>query len=229
MPPVFGPVSPSPMRLWSWEPASGRDRRAVGQRHERELLALEQLLDDDAAAGVAEDARPHHLVERVERLGLGPADEDALPCREAVGLHHARRAGALHVGGCLGVVRERAERGGRHAEPCEQVLRERLRAFELRAGGRGPERAQALVAEAVDDPSVSGFSGPTTVRSIARSFAKRARPARSSAAIGTHSATSAMPALPGAQNTASTCGLLPNRHASACSRPPPPTTRTRIV
>ena len=49
MPPVFGPVSPSPMRLWSWLVASESTLRAVADDHEARLLALEELLDDDPA------------------------------------------------------------------------------------------------------------------------------------------------------------------------------------
>ncbi len=48
-------------------------------------------------------------------------------------------------------------------------------------------------------PATSGASGPTTTKSMAFSFAKATMPSMSSAAMGTHAASSAMPALPGAQ------------------------------
>ena len=97
------------------------------------------------------------------------------------------------------------------------------------ASGRrrgGPPRAKRSTR-----PSVSGSSGPTTVRSIARSLreARRGR-ATSSAAIGTHSASRAMPAFPGAhEDRARRAGSAASFQTSACSRPPPPTTRTRIA
>lgn len=48
----------------------------------------------------------------------------------------------------------------------------------------------------------------------------------SSAEIGRHSATSAIPALPGAAHIFSARGEPAIFHARACSRPPPPTIRT---
>ena len=48
----------------------------------------------------------------------------------------------------------------------------------------------------------------------------------SSAPIGTHSATSAMPALPGAHQSLVSIEEPDSAQHSACSRPPPPTTRT---
>ena len=63
MPPVFGPVSPSPTRLWSWAEASGTARLAVDQREQAGFLALEEFLDDH---------RP--VAGRVDRrFGLGAA------------------------------------------------------------------------------------------------------------------------------------------------------------
>ena len=53
MPPVFGPVSPSPRRLWSWLVASASTLRAVADDHEARFLAVEELLDHDAAAAGA--------------------------------------------------------------------------------------------------------------------------------------------------------------------------------
>jgi exodeoxyribonuclease VII large subunit len=73
---------------------------------------------------------------------------------------------------------------------------------------------------------MSGASGPTTTRSTARSRAKASNPDTSSAAIGTHSASSAMPALPGAAQSFVSSGDLDRAQARACSRPPPPTSRT---
>src|SRR5258708_12736455 len=49
------------------------------------------------------------------------------------------------------------------------------------------------------------------------------------APIAMHSASSAIPALPGAQKSRSTSGDAEIAQASACSRPPEPTTSTRIA
>jgi hypothetical protein len=45
----------------------------------------------------------------------------------------------------------------------------------------------------------------------------------------THSASCAMPALPGAQNSRSASGLAAIFQASACSRPPEPSSRMFMV
>src|SRR3546814_17100295 len=55
---------------------------------------------------------------------------------------------------------------------------------------------------------------------------KATRPSISSAAMATHSASSAMPALPGAQNSLWQSGEAAMVQHNACPRPPPPTTRT---
>src|SRR5215210_2925614 len=77
-------------------------------------------------------------------------------------------------------------------------------------------------------PATSGASGPTTTRSTARSLAARTSPSTSSAPTARHSTPSrAMPALPGAAISSGARGLRRSERTSACSRPPPPTTRTR--
>ena len=54
MPPVFGPVSPSPTRLKSCADARGTAHAAVGNAHQRDLWSRQALLDHDGAAGLAE-------------------------------------------------------------------------------------------------------------------------------------------------------------------------------
>src|SRR3954449_6215519 len=79
-------------------------------------------------------------------------------------------------------------------------------------------------------PATSGASGPTTTRSAPASRAAATIPGTSSAPTGRHSTWSrAMPALPGAQSTSGRCGLRSRARTRACSRPPPPTTRTRFT
>ena len=71
------------------------------------LLAVEPLLQQQAVAGLAEDAADHHLVDGVERLAEVVADIDALAPGEPVGLDdHAQRP-AEHV---LAGLRGRGER-----------------------------------------------------------------------------------------------------------------------
>src|SRR3954466_5637897 len=60
-------------------------------------------------------------------------------------------------------------------------------------------------------------------------LAKRARPVRSPTGIATFSPNDAVPALPGAQKICCTSGDCLSFQASACSRPPLPTTRILIA
>src|SRR5438270_5231365 len=92
----------------------------------------------------------------------------------------------------------------------------------------GPKAAIPAASSASTRPATSGASGPTTTKSIAALRQNPIKPAVSLAATVTHSASSAMPALPGAQYTRSTNGEAAIAQASACSRPPDPTTRMRI-
>src|SRR5271170_459314 len=78
-------------------------------------------------------------------------------------------------------------------------------------------------------PRQSGASGPTTTKSIRSRRQNPTSPPMSVARIGTHSASSAIPALPGAQYSRSTSGEAAIAQASACSRPPEPTISTRIA
>ena len=101
-------------------------------------------------------------------------------------------------------------------------------AFEpsIRAAARvGPNAAMPAALRSSTRPATSGASGPTTTRSTSRS-----RAASTTSPGGRHSTPSrAMPALPG---VASTSGAVAPRRSvptSACSRPPEPTTRTRLA
>jgi len=92
----------------------------------------------------------------------------------------------------------------------------------------GPNTLKPSASNASTIPPTSGSSIPITVRSIAFSLANATSLSNSIALISTHSATSAIPALPGAQYILSTLGLWLIFQHMACSRPPLPTTKTFI-
>ncbi len=77
-------------------------------------------------------------------------------------------------------------------------------------------------------PATSGASGPITTRSAAIRPASSVRPSRSSTATSCTSAMVAIPGFPGAACSSPSSGEERSFQASACSRPPDPTTRTRI-
>ncbi len=130
MPPVLGPVSPSPTRLWSCA-ADERERvLAVDECEEARLLACEEFLDDDLAARLAESAGEAR-VDR--RLGLGPrrGDRHALAGGETVGLDDDRQLFPSYVRLGARSIREATIGRGWNIELGAQILGEALRALEL--------------------------------------------------------------------------------------------------
>ena len=125
MPPVFGPSSPSSSRLKSWAGAQWEDFLTVRESEERDLLALEQLLDDDV---LAEREGAH---ERRISLALSAADEHALARREAVGLDDAGGPGVVENG------------SGWHRGGLQHLLGEGLRPFDARGRLARPEHRNA--------------------------------------------------------------------------------------
>src|SRR5664279_1262693 len=102
-------------------------------------------------------------------------------------------------------------------------------AFELSSSAAalvGPKMRKPRARKMSTAPAASAASGPTTVRSIFSSTAKRASSSRPVIATFFRFGSSAVPALPGATNTDCTRAPCASFQASACSRPPPPMTST---
>ena len=210
MPPVFGPSSPSYGAL---EVPRRRERErvaAVADREQRQLLALEQLLDDERRRRSEPTARS-----AASSSACGPADEDALARREPVRLDDARRP------------RDRERRGGRdtgslHAPPSRTPSSPR--SARPRRSARRPAMPRGRSASAT--PATSGASGPTTTRSMSSERASASGPRRRPRAPGGTRRARRCPGLPGAACSSDSAGLCASFQASACSRPPDPTTRT---
>src|SRR5262249_22658885 len=118
---------------------------------EARLFAGEQLLDDHRGPGVAELARAHHPVDRLQRLLRARGDDHALARGEAVRLDDERAGGVANVLlGLRGVV-EDSVRGGGNAVARKEALHEALRSFELRGRARRAEGTDAAGGERVDD------------------------------------------------------------------------------
>src|ERR1700756_726056 len=109
-----------------------------------------------------------------------------------------------------------------------RVMNALAKSFELssRAAARvGPKILRPSPRNASTMPAASGASGPTTVSVTCSRCAKRTSAAMSVTSTLTIPSSRAVPALPGATKTFATRGELAIFQASACSRPPPPTTR----
>ena len=94
------------------------------------------------------------------------------------------------------------------------------------AAAVGPNAGIAASASASTRPATSGASGPTTTRSTACSRAAATSAGTSVTGMGNSVASRSMPGFPGAQRISGACGERPSARTMACSRPPPPTTRT---
>ncbi len=123
---------------------------AVAQDEERGLLAGEELLDDDGAAGFAERAAEHHVDRRLG-LGRGRRHHDALAGGEPVGLDHDRRGHPSQVFLCRRRGVEALIGGGRDVVRPAQILGEALGAFEPRRRLGRAERLDAGGFEVVDE------------------------------------------------------------------------------
>ena len=200
MPPVFGPVSPSPTRLWSCALASGS---ACAPSHSAKKLASSPSRNSSMTISApAAPNRPSPSIASTAAMAssMRRRDDDALAGGEPVGLDDDRRAARGDVAPSPRRRRGSGIGGGRDALAGAEILHEGFRAFER--GGRGgrAEAAMPAASSASTRPATSGASGPDHDE-IDRGSACRRRSARRCrcAGIGTHSASSAMPALPGAQ------------------------------
>ena len=106
MPPVFGPVSPSPTRLWSCAGSSGSDRRAVGDARTATTSGPSRKSSTTTRApGRRQRRRARRSRPSLEVLG----DQNALARSQPVGLHDVRRLrgapgrATACVGVCAGV------------------------------------------------------------------------------------------------------------------------------
>ena len=122
---------------------------AVAEREQRELLALEELLQDHL--GLAEALLTEEHVDGVAGLALVLGDDHALAGREHVGLQHGGIRGAGEVRRRLLAVAEHHVRGGGHAAVAHQLLGVCLRALDARRRAGRPEGGDAGGAQGVNE------------------------------------------------------------------------------
>ena len=92
MPPVFGPVSPSPTRLWSWLVAIGSAVRPSTIEMKLASSPSRNSSITTRAPALAEGVAAEHVGDRGLGFGQGHRHDHALAGGEAVGLDHDRRA-----------------------------------------------------------------------------------------------------------------------------------------
>ena len=150
MPPVFGPASPSPRRLWSCEVASGST--CAPSTMAMKLASSPSRNSSMTTLSPAGPKRPANIACGGRDGFVGRrADHHALAGREAVGLDDQRRALRAHPAGVEARAREGGVGRGRDRVAAQEVLHEGLRALEPRGEPARAEAAQARGLEGVDD------------------------------------------------------------------------------
>ncbi len=201
MPPVFGPWSPSKMRLWSWLEASREHVLAIDHDDEAGFLAVEEVLDHDAGAGIAQLVARQHVVDgRVRLLPGVMATTTPLPAARPSALMTIGAPCLSHIG--VGRLPHRRRSRTRRWGCCGGPGSPWRRPWRIRAGRLplvGPKIVRPRARKASTTPAASGASGPTTVRWILFCSAKSA----SASGCGdgctfSSSCSRAVPALPGA-------------------------------
>ena len=234
MPPVFGPRSPSHRRLWSR--AAGRATARVPSQIAITLASRPSRRSSMTRAGPS----PGRPARKAGRSPIACATSSVtitpLPAASPSALRTAPRAGGGQLaheglrGGRLAGP-ERAGAGRPDARGLGDLVAERLRRLEpgrlpVRAEDRDPGRPQRI-GDARRRAAPPARPRPAPTRGPAPASTTAAGSSGSTGATRT-CGSPAIPALPGATSTSLTPGSRPSFQASACSRPPPPSTRIRV-
>ncbi len=151
MPPVLGPVSPSPMRLWSCAEAMGAacvpSQRAKKEssspvRNSSRTISVSWVPSSDSA---------EHLRGCLFGLEAGLADDDAFARGEAVGLDDDGEGEAVELFADLVERGADGVGGGGDVVALHELFGEGFARFELRGGLRGAEDAEVAPGQLVDD------------------------------------------------------------------------------
>ena len=149
---------------------------AIREGQERGFLALQELLDHDARAGLPEAAVAHDGGNRIARLAAGGAHQHAFARGQSVRLDHDRRVDTVQI--AVGFVRivEHPELRGRHAVFVQQRFGERLAGFESGRGASGAEHPQPTRLEQIDDAQAERELGADDGQGDPFGFGERGQP-----------------------------------------------------
>src|SRR6266852_6152865 len=226
MPPVFGPVSPSPARLKSRAGASAitsvpsvpqsTDNSAPSSRSSTTTVAplLPKRPSTSIASMAASDSSmlPHTITP------LPRASPSAFTATRP----SRSRAHALAGAGVVKVSKSAVGIPASLINDLEKALLVSMRP----ARRLGPNTLKPASRSASPRPASTAASGPSTTSPKRSCLANRTMRTTSVAAMGTLRAMPPVPPLPGAQKTRSTRSDCTHFHTSACSRAPAPMTRT---
>ena len=152
MPPVFGPVSPSPTRFVSWAASSSTQFPLPSVTANMLTSGPSRISSTTTVEPASPNSRPSSDARiAVSALGTVARDRDALARGEPVGLHDRRAAELVDERDrVLHTVERAAPRGGDVAA-CHDLLRERLRPLDPGGGSVRAEDGVAMLAELVGE------------------------------------------------------------------------------
>ena len=208
MPPVFGPVSPSPIRLKSCAAPIGSARRPSQSANSETSgpSSSSSITNSSPSAATATSAAS-------TSSGVWQTNTPLPDARPSALITHGARATDS-----VSAVGTPAARSTSFANAFDPSIRA--------AAALGPNTATPFCRNRSATPATRGASGPITARSASTVSARLSSPSPSSARTGWQRPRLAMPGLPGAACSSVSAGLCASRHASACSRAPEPTTST---
>ena len=208
MPPVFGPVSPSPARLKSCAAPSGTACAPSDSANSdtSSPSSSSSITNSPPNAATARNAASTSSALRQTNTPLPAARPSALTTQGARATDSVSAVGTPAA--------------------CSTSFAKVFDPSICAAAALGPKTAIPFRRSTSAIPATSGPSGPITTRSALSVNARLRRPSASSARTGWQRPIAAIPGLPGAAWSSVRPGLCSRRHASACSRAPEPTTTT---
>ena len=233
MPPVFGPSSPSHSRLWSR--AAGRATARVPSQIAITLASSPWSRSSMTSAGAP--------------AGWPSTNDGASSSAWSIESHTitplpAARPSALSTTPAPSAASASTKASAPAVSPPANAIARAIRtpadsatswqnAFDVSSAAAarvGPNTGIPAASSASATPTESGASGPTTTSSTDAARATPTTASGSSGSTGTQRTrgSAAIAALPGATTTSLPPGSCASFHARACSRPPPPSTRTRV-
>ena len=132
---------------------------AVSDRQNAGFLAKQSLFDDELITGFAELAPPGNAIDRVERITLDIANDDALSCRQSVCLHDHGH-GVVGIGITIFDIASRIVSaakclvaGGRNVRGVKQVFAKNFTAFQFGCCGRRSKYENSSRLKRIDEAS----------------------------------------------------------------------------
>src|SRR3954467_11411427 len=221
MPPVFGPASPSSLRLKSCAGTSG-STVVPSVTANSETSGPSRYSSTSTAPPASRTRRPCATA-----ASRSPVTRKPLPAPTPPSLTtYGAPTSSSTVSSSAGPPTGQARAVGTPAASITCLAKDLLPSS-WAAWAEGPKQAMPASRTASATPATSGTSGPMTTRSACHSVASPATATGSAAATGNGAAITAVPALPGAQASAVTAGADCRDTHRACSRAPEPITRTR--